>query len=105
VDFDTKRDQPDHTIVRIVRPKEMHDSTLVCDYIQDGMICIIDMQGAEHDVAQRIADYLGGVSYALSGQVERIDNYIFVMAPDGVKIDAELKAELKAGGLFKGFRS
>lgn len=104
VDFDTRRDVPDMVTVRIVRPKEIQDATLVCDYLQDAMICIIDMQGADHATAQRIADYLGGVSYALRGSVERIDSYIFIMAPEGVKIDSDLREELKTGGLFKSFK-
>ena len=103
VAFDTRRAVHEQTIIRIVRPKEMQDATLVCDYMRDNVICIIDMQGAERPTAQRIADYLGGVSYALRGQVERVDSYIFIMAPEGIKIDAELKEELKSGGLFKSF--
>ena len=104
VDFDSKRGALDQTIVRIIRPEEMHDATLVCDYLRDSVICIIDMQEAEKGTAQRIADYLGGVSYALMGTIERIDSHTFIMAPDGVKIDSELKEELKSGGLFKSFR-
>ena len=109
VDFETtKRDAQETVTVRIVRPKEIQDATLVCDYLQDSMICIIDMQGTDHNTAQRIADYLGGVSYALRGSVERIDSFIFIMAPEGVKIDSDLQSdlreELKAGGLFKSYR-
>ena len=104
VDFDSKRSSPDQIVVRIIRPKEMHDATLVCDYLRDNVICIIDMREAERGTDQRIADYLGGVSYALMGNVERIDSHTFIMAPDGVKIDSELKDELKGGGLFKSFR-
>ena len=102
VEFDNRRNPEDMTIVRIVRPKEMQDATLVCEYLQEKIICIVDMQGVDHVTAQRIADYLGGVSYALRGQVERIDNYIFVMAPESAKIDSDLREELK-NGLFKSF--
>ena len=104
LDFDTGREPVDMVTVRIVRPREIQDATLVCEYLHDNMICIVDMQGADHSTAQRIADYLGGVSYALKGQVERIDSYIFVMAPEGAKIDSDLREELKGGGLFKSFR-
>ena len=47
VDFDSKRGAPPHTIVRIIRPEEMHDSTLVCDYLRNGVICVVDMREAE----------------------------------------------------------
>lgn len=104
LEFDNVRDVPDLITVRIVKPSELQDATLVCDYIKSNMICIVDMTGVDHVCAQRIADYLGGVCYALRGQIERIDNYIFVMAPEGAKIDSDLREELKGGGLFKSFR-
>ena len=104
VDFDVNRTSQDLITVMIVRPKEVQDATLVCDYLQNNKICVIDMQEAEHVTAQRIADYLGGVSYALGGHVERVDGYIFIMTPKGVKINSDLREELKSGGIFKSFR-
>jgi len=101
VDFDTKRDPREMTTVMILRPKVMQDATLVCDHLKDNRVCIIDMKDAEHLTAQRIADYLGGVSYALRGHVERIDTHTFVMAPDGVKIDSDFREELESSGWFK----
>ena len=92
-------------MVKISRPKEMQDATLICESLQEGMICIVGMQGVERTTAQRIADYLGGVSYALRGHVERIDNYIFVIVPEGAKVDSDLKEEIKSSGLFKSFGS
>lgn len=101
LDFDAMRDVSEQIIVKVLRPKEIQDATLICKHLQNKVICIIDMQGVERPCAQRIADYLGGVNYALRGQIERIDNYTFVMAPEGAKIDSDLKEELKSGGLFK----
>lgn len=100
LEFDAGRVAENQITVRISRPKEMQDATLICEYLQDKMVCIVDMQGVDHIIAQRIADYLGGVAYALRGHVERIDNYIFVMAPEGTKIDSDLREGLKSG-LFK----
>ena len=104
VDFDTGRSPEGQIMVMIIKPKEMQDATLICEHLQDMKICIVDMTNVERPTAQRIADYLGGVSYAIRGKIERIDNYIFVMAPEGVKINSDLTEELKTGGLFKSFR-
>ncbi|MCL2420229.1 MAG: cell division protein SepF [Defluviitaleaceae bacterium] len=101
VDFDVKRAPHELTTVMILRPKVVEDATLVCDHLQDNRVCIIDMKDAEHMVGQRIADYLGGVCYALRGHVERIDTHTFVMAPDGVKIDSGFRDELESSGWFK----
>ena len=103
VAFDTQRDMVDATTIIITRPQEMQDATLICDHIREGKICIVNMQGTDHVTAQRIADYLGGVSYALNGQVERIDSFIFVMAPVTAKIAADLIDDLKGGKVFNPF--
>ena len=100
LEFESVRAKENQITLRISRPKEMQDATLICEYLQEKMICVVDMQGVEQNNAQRIADYLGGVAYALRGHVERIDNYIFVMAPEGVKIDSDLREDLKSS-LFK----
>lgn len=103
-DFYADRTQRESlTFVQIVRPKLIEDATFICDYLQENKICIINMVDAEPNMAQRIADWLAGVCYALNGQVERIDNYIFVMAPESAKINSDLMTEIK-GGLFKSFK-
>jgi len=102
LDFDNRREpQEAPTTVMILRPKEMQDATIVCDHLKDNRVCIIDMKEADRLIAQRIADYLGGVTYALRGHVERIDNLTFVMAPESVKIDSDFREELESGGWFK----
>ena len=103
LEFDSRRDPETQTVVRVSRPKELKDATLICDYLHDNMICIVDMHGVDQEKAQRIADYLGGVTYALRGQVERIDSKIFVMAPESAKITADLKADLETGGWLRSF--
>jgi len=100
VDFDNSRDPKEKVVVKILAPKDISDAPRVSDYLSENKICIINMQGAEHTMAQRVADYLGGVCYALNGQVERIDSHTFVMAPSNATISADLKEELKSSGIF-----
>jgi len=104
LDFDSKREPEEKIVIKIISPREIIDATTICDYLRSNVICIINMREAGKGGDQRIADYLGGVCYALMGTIERIDNHIFVMVPEGVKVDADvLKEDLKAGGLFKAF--
>jgi len=101
VDFDSTRSEPKNPMsVVIIRPTKIEEAAYVCDYLRENKLCIINMHEVDHHTAQRIADYLGGVSYALNGQVERIDSHIFVMGPEGSKISAVLKEGLKSGELF-----
>ncbi|MCL2399453.1 MAG: cell division protein SepF [Defluviitaleaceae bacterium] len=97
----TPQDEGPH--IRITSPKAREDATLICDYLRDNKICIVNMTDTEPNIAQHIADWLGGMCYALNGQVERIDNRIFLLAPENAKISSDLMADIK-GGLFKSFK-
>ena len=104
IEFDTSRAEnrvdEDMTRIIIVRPTELEDATLICDHLRNNDICIINVQGIEMAIAQRLADYLAGVSYALNGKIERIDDYIFVIAPETASITSDLMAKLKTDDTF-----
>lgn len=103
LDFNANRDAHDtRTQVILTRPKEMQDATFVCDHLRANKICVVNLQGVERTVAQRIADYLGGVSYALNGHVERVDSFIFIMAPETASITSDLVSELKGSSRLFG---
>lgn len=87
----------------ITHPTEVRDATAICDHVRNNKICVVNLEGLDRDKSQRIADFLGGVSYALKGEVERISNEIFVIAPTSVQISDEMRAELKAEsrGMFR----
>ncbi|MCL1997172.1 MAG: cell division protein SepF [Turicibacter sp.] len=104
VDFEANREVQEITTVRLCRPKEILDATLICEYLQDKIVCIVDIQSVDREIGQRIADYLGGVSYALKGQIERVDDRIFIIVPNGVKIDSDLKEEIRGNKLHRSFR-
>jgi len=84
--------------VMLRHPADMSDAAKVCDFIRDEKMCIIDLTGIDRGMAQRIADFLGGACYAINGTIHRISKDIFVIAPSGVRISADIKDELEKGG-------
>ena len=89
------------TKIVIVRPEDLEDATWVCDHLRDNEICIVNMQGIDVQAAQRLADYMAGVSYALYAKIERIETNIVVIAPEAIPITPDLKAKIKSVGSFK----
>jgi cell division inhibitor SepF len=61
------------------------------------------MENTKHDIAQRVVDFLGGVAYALDGDIQCVSNKIFIIAPKNVDISGHFKEELKANGLLFSF--
>jgi len=84
--------------VVLSKPADMGECPKICDYIRDDKICIIDLTGMERDMAQRIADFLGGACYALDGSIQRISRDIFIVVPEGVRVSQTLQEEIERSG-------
>ena len=63
----------------------------------------MNMTDVDPKNAQRMIDYIVGACYALNGSFEEIEKCIYILAPDGVEVSNELKAELN-GKEFYSFK-
>ena len=82
------------TQVAVMTPCDVDDAASACDYLKQGRICVINLEGVERLIAQRIADFLGGAAYAIDGDIQRISADIFIVAPAGVNITGEFKGKV-----------
>ena len=58
---------------------------------------MLNLEGISPDVAQRIIDYSAGSCYAMRGSLQKITNYIFLVAPSSVDISGDFQDMLGAG--------
>lgn len=86
--------------VVLTSPQGINDATAICDYIKENKTCVVNLEGVDRVNAQRIADFLAGATYSINGEIQRISNEIFIIAPANVHISGEFKEELKASGLI-----
>jgi cell division inhibitor SepF len=86
--------------VILTYPCDVDDSAKIVDDLKQNKICVVNLEGIERDQAQRIADFLGGASYALDGDIQRVSSDIFIIAPSDVNIIGDLREELKNNGLI-----
>ena len=84
--------------VVVCHPSTIDDAPKMCDSIRDGKLCIVDLTGMEPNMAQRIADFIGGACYAVNGVVHRVSKYIFVCAPEGMRVSGDIREELEKDG-------
>jgi len=84
--------------IKITHPQNVGEAADICDCICDGKACIVDLTGIERNMAQRIADFLGGSVYAVHGTIQRINNHIFIIVPEGVHISGAARNELEKDG-------
>ncbi|MCL2396611.1 MAG: cell division protein SepF [Defluviitaleaceae bacterium] len=87
----------------ISTPADIDAASAVCDLLKQHKTVIVNMENVEMKDAQRIMDFLSGVTYAINGDIQSISNRIYIVAPETVEVSEHFKEHLKAQGLFSGF--
>ncbi len=86
--------------VYICKPRSIDNASEVCTQFKDSAVCIVSLEGLDHEEAQRIADFLCGAVFVLDGVIECITKEVFVMAPSGFNVSTELREQIKSGSSF-----
>lgn len=77
--------------VCVIKPTTMDDSREVCETLLGGSTVILNLEGLDLEVAQRIIDFTSGATFAISGNLQKISNYIFLVTPTNVDISGDLQ--------------
>ena len=72
--------------LRVIRPKIYDDSREISDTLASGMPVVLNLEGLNADLAQRILDFTSGAVYAMNGNLQKVTSYIFVITPNSVTI-------------------
>ena len=78
----------------VIKPQDFGEAQRVTDYLKEGKTIVINMEGIEVHVAQRIIDFIGGACYALDGSLQAISANIFIAAPHNIDVSGDLRGEL-----------
>lgn len=81
--------------VCIFKPTKMEDELEITDILLKGKTVLINLEGLNVEIAQRIVDFTTGSSYAMSGKIQKISNYIFLATPNGVEISGDINEILE----------
>lgn len=73
----------------VIEPKGFDECSKLVDSLKSRKPIIVNLEKLEADTARKIFDFLGGATYALNGNVQKVANNIFVFAPENVAIFAE----------------
>ena len=91
------------TQIDISAPQNIEDARDIIDNIKTGVISVVNLEGVESPIAQRIADFLSGSVDALDGNIRRLSHDMFVITPNGVEISgdnaSDIDESVKAGSI------
>lgn len=88
--------------VVIVEPKKYEDVTIIADHLKQKKAVIVNLEGLSQDVDTRksIFFFMSGAVYVLNGTIQKVSKAIFILAPNNVDIDANIKKELESKAFF-----
>lgn len=75
--------------VCVVKPTSVDDSREITETLLAGRTVILNLEGMDLEIAQRIIDFISGAAFAISGNLQKISSYIFLVTPTNVDISGE----------------
>jgi cell division inhibitor SepF len=84
--------------VHVVAPSRFGDAKEIADRLKDNRPVIVNLQMADRDLQRRMIDFCSGVTYALSGEMEKVADQVFLLAPTNVKVSDEERLRLAERG-------
>ena len=73
----------------VIEPSGFDECSRLVDNLKSRKPVIVNLEKLDTDTARKIFDFLGGATYALNGNVQKVANNIFIFAPENVAIFAD----------------
>lgn len=75
--------------VCVIKPSSMEDTRDIADTLIDRCTVVLNLEGIDVDIAQRIIDFSSGACYSIGGSLQKISSYIFILTPANVEISGD----------------
>lgn len=72
--------------VHMLTPLSFNDAQEIGDRLKSGSSVFMDLRNADHDLEERLRDFVGGLTSALDGSVTDVAHGIILVAPSGVNV-------------------
>ena len=77
--------------VCVIKPTTVDESKEITETLLDNRTVILNLEGLDVDIAQRIIDFASGSTYAINGNLQKISNFIFIITPATVDISGDFQ--------------
>lgn len=85
--------QPQQIKMKISKPTNFDQADEIVNQLKEKNAVVINLEYVSKDVARRIVDVVSGAVKALDGNIEKVSNSIFVVAPCNYDIVNEITKE------------
>ncbi|WP_432028179.1 cell division protein SepF [Streptomyces sp. 1222.5] len=82
----------------VLRVNVFGDAREVAETLMAGVPVLLDLSGAEGDVAKRVLDFSTGVVFGLGSGMHRVDRNVFLLTPPGTEVSGLMEGAGVSGG-------
>ena len=77
--------------VCVIKPTSVDDAREITETLLNNQTVVLNLENLDVEIAQRIIDFASGSTYAISGNLQKISNYIFIITPACVDISGDFQ--------------
>lgn len=77
--------------VCVIKPESFDEAREITETLLANRTVVLNLEGLDVDIAQRIIDFISGSCFAISGNLQKISHYIFIVTPQSVDISGDFQ--------------
>ncbi len=85
--------------VCVIKPTSVEDAREITETLLANRTVVLNLEGLDVEIAQRIIDFTSGSCFAISGNLQKISHYIFIITPASVDISGDFQEILGGSSL------
>ncbi|SHE56618.1 cell division protein SepF [Desulforamulus putei] len=91
--------------VVVCEPTSFDEAQNIADNLKNRRAVVVNLERAGSEQARRIVDFISGTTFALSGDMQKVGQNIFLFVPSNIDIANETARETKEKSIFSWARS
>lgn len=87
--------------VAVFAPRSFGEVTEIADALRLRQVAILNLQGADRALLQRVVDFTSGVAYTIDGRIQKLAEAIYLVVPAGIQVNsAHVREQIDQDGML-----
>jgi cell division inhibitor SepF len=75
--------------VALFAPRAFAQVAEIADALRSRQVVILNLQGVDRSLLQRIVDFISGVAYTLDGKIQKLADAMYLVVPPGIAVNSQ----------------
>lgn len=84
----------------LVKPEKYEECVQIGNHLLERKTVVLNLESTGKEVSRRIIDFLGGVAFAVRGQIKKVSVATYIIIPSNADISGDVLDEIENGGVF-----